>query len=275
MQGANRSKAWSRLARVAALGTGALVLAGCAADYAYVQPNVAGSGGYYTSNGPYPGQGYYDDYGAGGWDDWNAFGWYGAGYGDYGYGPSFTFNLGISNAWGFPGYWGPWYPIGFPVRGCWRRDCGHHHGTGHHHHDRHDPVASSSPSLWLKPDHPRVSRLARGSAPPVEVQAHSVERLANRRPLESASFAPHDFVHAPAPPATRERFIGVPASPAYSPRVPADPVFVNREAISMPAPMAVSREAYVAPHPAFRPAPMPVPASPPQNRGNPPKTRIP
>src|SRR5690348_18474966 len=65
MRGTFSSKAWGRFARAVVLGAGALALAGCATGYAFVQPDVAGGGGYYTSDGPYSGQGYYDDYGTG------------------------------------------------------------------------------------------------------------------------------------------------------------------------------------------------------------------
>jgi hypothetical protein len=258
MRGAFSSKAWSRLARIVALGAGALALAGCATGYAFVQPDVAG-GGYYTSDGPYPGQGYYDDYGtgpyypgtsgygyySGTWPDAYPFGWYG-GYGNYGYWPSFTFNLGYSNAWNFPGYWGPWYAGG---RGCARWGCGHHR-HGHRHHDDHDPVVSGSPRPWLKPDHPPVPPGARGTGPDVRAPAQPVERFVNRRPLPSARFAPHDFARVPA---NRIRTVpNMPADVVAMPRVPAETGFANRRPLAVPA----ARPDFRPPVPAVsRPAP--------------------
>ncbi|HEX5489095.1 MAG TPA: hypothetical protein VFX04_08120 [Rhodanobacteraceae bacterium] len=131
------------MARMAAVGAGILLLAGCATGYSFVQPEGAGSGGYYTSEAPYSGQGYYDYYGTGpyypgtsGWGYYNgtwpyggAYGYYDPGYGYGAYGPQWTFNLGFSNVWNFPGYWGPWYTTG----GCYSWCGSHHHGHGHHH----------------------------------------------------------------------------------------------------------------------------------------------
>jgi len=71
MRGTFSSKAWGRVARAVALGAGALVLAGCATGHAFVQPYVAGGGGYYTSDGPYSGQGYYGYPGTGGYGYYN------------------------------------------------------------------------------------------------------------------------------------------------------------------------------------------------------------
>ncbi|HKZ09688.1 MAG TPA: hypothetical protein VJL61_03160 [Rhodanobacteraceae bacterium] len=298
MRGTFSSRAWGCLARAAALGTGALALAGCATGYAFVQPDVAGGGGYYTSDAPYSGQGYYDYYGTGpyypgtsGYGYYNGtspysnpFGWYG-GYGDYGYWPSFTFNLGISNVWNFPGYWGPWYSTGW---GCARWDCGHH--GRHHHHDR-NPVASDSPRPWLKPDHPPVPPSSRVSGLSVPAPARSMERFANRRPLPSARFAPHDFARGPAG-RIRNPALATPTPAMATPRVPVEtesanrrplagpvrpdfraplpmvprpatrlatePEFVNRRPMAMPA-----RSDFRAPAPVSRPAPMvsrPVPA---------------
>lgn len=53
-----RFKAWRLLAHSAAVLAGTLVLGACATGYAYVQPEAAGSGSYYTSDVPYTGQGY-------------------------------------------------------------------------------------------------------------------------------------------------------------------------------------------------------------------------
>lgn len=301
MRGTFSSQAWGRLARAVALGAGALALAGCATGYAFVQPDVAGGGGYYTSDGPYWGQGYDEYYGTGpyypgtgGYGYYNGtspyadpFGWYG-GYGSYGYWPSFTsFNLGISNVWNFPGYWRPWYSMGW---GCARRDCGHH-GRHHHHHD-HDPVASGSPRPWLKPDHPPVPPNSRREDLAVPAPARSMERFANRRPLPSARFAPHDFARGPthrignpagdmpAPAVATPRIpvetgfanrrpLAVPVQTGFqapvpmisrpAPRMATEPEFVNRRPMAMPA-----RSDFQAPAPLSRPAPVvsrPAPAT--------------
>lgn len=267
MRGTFSSTAWGRRARAAILGAVALALAGCATGYAFVQPDVAGGGGYYTSDAPYPGQGY-PYYGAGGYGYYDGngpyadpFGWYG-GYGGYGYWPSFTLNLGIYNAWNFPGYRGPWYSMGW---GCARRDCGHH-GRHHHHHD-HDPVASGSPRPWLKPDHPPVPPSSRREDQAVPAPARSMERFANRRPLPSARFAPHDFARGPT------HRIGNPAGdmpvPAVAmPRVPVETEFANRRPLAAPArtgfqapiPMVARPAPRMAPEPGFvdrRPMAMP------------------
>ena len=291
MRGTFSSRAWGCLARVVALGTGALALAGCATGYAFVQPDVAGGGGYYTSDAPYSGQGslyygtgpYYP--GTSGYGYYNGtspysnpFGWY-DGYGDYGYWPSFTFNLGISNVWNFPGYWGPWYSTGW---GCARWDCGHH-GRRHHHHD-HNPVASGSPRPWLKPDHPPVPPSSRSEDLSVPSPARPMGRFANRRPLPSARFAPHDFARgsagrigrpaldAPRPAMATPRVpvetefanrrpLAVPVRPDFRAQAPmvsrpatrlaTEPEFVNRRPMAMPA-----RSDFRAPAPLSRPAPM-------------------
>jgi len=241
MRGTFSSRAWGCLARAVALGTGALALAGCATGYAFVQPGVAGGGGYYTSDEPYSGQGYYDYYGTGpyypgtsGYGYYNGtspysnpFGWYG-GYGDYGYWPSFTFNPGISNVWNFPGYWGPWYSTGW---GCARWGCGHH-GRRHHHHD-HNPVASGSPRPWLKPDHPPVPPSSRSGDLSVPSPARPMERFANRRPLPSARFAPHDFARGPAG-RIRNPALATPTPAMATPRVPVETEFANRRPLAVP-----------------------------------------
>ncbi len=287
MRGTFSSKAWGRVARAVALGAGALVLAGCATGSAFVQPDVAGGGGYYTSDGPYSGQGYYGYPGTGGYGYYNGtwpysypYGWYG-GYGGYGYGSSFTFNLGISNVWNFPGYGSQWYySSGW---GCARWNCGHH--GRRHHHDGHDPVASGSPRPVLTPDHPPVPPGSRGAKPSDREPARAMERFANRRALPSARFA-HDFVHAPAdrmgsrrtsdrspapavasPQMTAEtgfanpRPRATPAPPDFrapipmvsrpAPRVASEPEFAGRRPIAMPA-----QSGFQAPVPVSRPAPM-------------------
>lgn len=307
MRGTFSSRAWRGFARVVALGAGALVLAGCATGYAFVQPDAAGGGGYYTSDGPYAGpgyDGYYGYYGTGEyypgsggygyyngtWPYSNPFGWYGGLYRNYGYWPSFGFNLGFSNGWNFPGYRG--YPGGWD---CARRGCGHD-GRGHHdHRDDHDPVTSGSPRPWLEPDHPPVPPSPRGAAPSDREPARPMERFVNRRALPSARFAPHDFVRVPSrrtrdvatesrevtpqrraePGFADRRPLAVPARPDFraavppvlrpAPRVASEPEFVNRRPaatpfhsgngapvpLSRPAP-AVSRPARAAPYPRAR-----------------------
>ncbi|HET7223114.1 MAG TPA: hypothetical protein VFI81_07945 [Rhodanobacteraceae bacterium] len=267
MQGTFRPGGWGHLARIALLSVGVVALAGCATGYAFVQPDEAGSGGYYASDEPYSGRGYYDYYGTGpyypgasGYGYYNgtspysdAFGWDDGYYGDYGYWSSFTFNLGISNVWGFPGYWGPWYTTGFPIAGCWRRDCGHHHRRDHrHHHDRHDSVATT-PHPRLKPDAPLPPRWPRGSAPPVQMLARPAESFANGRPLPSTTFAPHDFVRAPIDRFAGERFMAMPARPISVPRAAVEPEFANRSALPMPARQGF----HVAPRMIAMPAPAP------------------
>ncbi|HEX5960720.1 MAG TPA: hypothetical protein VFY97_05685 [Rhodanobacteraceae bacterium] len=261
MFAAFRPKAWRRLARSAALGAGSLILAGCATGYAFVQPDVAGGGGYYTSDGPYSGQGYYGYYGTGpyypgtsGFGYYNgtnpyggAFGWYSG----YGYWSPFGFNLGISNIWNFPGYWGPWYTSGFPVRGCWYA-CHRHH--------RHDPDATAS-KPWLKPDHaPVPPGVASSPVPPVAVPARPMEGFATRRPLESAAFAPHDFARGPRSRASiPPRPVGMPARPVYTPSAPVTRAFSPRPAAPMRAPTAVPPGFSAPPRAVFRSAPPPPP----------------
>jgi hypothetical protein len=252
-----------------ALATGILALTGCATGYALVQPGGAGSGSYYTSEGPYSGQGYYDYYGTGpyypGTSDWgyyngtspysNAFGWYGANYEDFDLWPPFIFNIGVSGVWGFPGYWGPWYSTGFTIWGCGSRDCGHQ--RGHHRHHKHDPVATTSPHPWLKPDHaPAPPHLARGGRVPVAIPARPRRGFPDR-PLKSAAFAPHDFARgAMGVPATAYRPIGVPAKPASIPQEA--PAFADRpvQAPRMEAPHDFS----ASPRPVSRPMPVARPA---------------
>lgn len=258
------STAWRRFARAAVLGAGALVLAGCATGYAFVQPDVAGRGGYYTSDGPYSGQGYYDYYGTGpyypgtsGYGYYNGnspysnpYGWYGGVHGGYGYWPSFTFNPGISSVWNFPGYWGPWYSTGW---GCGRWRCGHH-GRGHHHHDKPDSVASGSPRPVLTPDHPPVPPSSRSTDPPGRGPARSMERWGNRRVLPSAGFA-RDVVHAPADRMERRTLNRIPAPTVATPRPAAERGFANRRPLATPA-----RPDFRAPMPMVsRPAPRVLP----------------
>ena len=188
MRASSRSNG-NPLARFTLLAAVVFALAGCATGYSFVQPGAGGAGSYYTSDAAYLTPGYYYEGGLGALDPYAApFGY------DNLYGPSFTFGLGLGSAcaWNCAGYYGswPWYygSIGYYGR--------RHHG--HHHHG--DPIASPpSPRPWLDPDHPRVppSRIARGATPPIAVPERPVERLANRRVLESASFAPRGIDRAP------------------------------------------------------------------------------
>lgn len=263
MRGTFSSRAWGSLARVVALGAGAWVLAGCATGYAFVQPDVAGGGGYYTSDGPYPGPGYGAYYGAGpyypgtgGYGYYHGtypyadpFGWYGGLYGNYGYWPSFGFNLGISNGWNFPGYRGPWYSTGW---GCARWRCGHDGRGRHHHHDDHDPVTSGSPRPWLEPDHPPVPPGSRGAARSDREPARPMERFANRRPLPSARFAPRDFVRVPVDRMGSRTSNRTPAPDVAMPRMPAETGFAHRRPGAVPPARPDFRAAVP---PVWRPAP--------------------
>ncbi len=291
MRNPDRSNPWNRGARLALLGVGALLLAGCATGYSFVQPDMAGSGAYYTSDGPYTGQGYYDYYGTGpyypgtsGWGYYGGtwpysdpYGWYGG----YGYGSSLTFGFGFSNVWGFPGYWGPWYSSNWGCGGWY--GCG---GWRHHHHNRHDPDPSA-PKPWLKPDHPPVPpRIVRntGSAPPIAqptrpVPRRPVEGFANRRPLGSTGFAPHDFVRAPVRRTVETGFERTPngtfnRTPTRSGWVPPRPDesgFASRR--EMRIPQATPRESRPVSQPVFRvrtPPPVRAVASPPVRSAPPP-----
>lgn len=119
----------SVIVRILALAGVAALLAGCAMPYAFVQPDVVGSGGYYTSDGVYAAPGYYGSYGPGYYD---ATPYYPGGYGYYGYGSSFGLSLGYSSGWGgYPYGYRSWYPR---HAGCYYRHCGgypHGHGNGH------------------------------------------------------------------------------------------------------------------------------------------------
>ncbi|MGH8190002.1 MAG: hypothetical protein ACREP2_00965 [Rhodanobacteraceae bacterium] len=299
------SKALSRLLRTAALGAGVLLLAGCATGYSFVQPDVAGSGGYYTSPEPYTGQGYYDYYGTGpyypgtaGWGYYNgtwpdnSIGWFGGLYG--GYWSPFFFNLGFSNVWGFPGYWGPWYSINLPIWGCsWDCDYRRHHRRDdddehdHEHHHRHGSTSHSWAKSSDRPDRSEFARnrRARGVMPPNPRTRLSIEGFAPAHRLESASFAPHDFVRAPARrpvaagvgdprgfartpirqpaapgfnnthdfaraptrPSSTTGFREMRMAPAYAPRNGGEPAFVNQRAVPMPARMGEAPRGFSGP----------------------------
>lgn len=279
MRTPDRSTTRSRRACGAVLGAGILCLAGCATGYNFVQPDMAGSGSYYTGDGPYAGQGYYDDYATGpyypgtsGWGYYNGtysypFGWYGG----YGYGPSLGFNLGISNVWSFPGYWGPWYSTGcYGGYGC---------GWRHHHHRNRNPHGNAGePQPWLKPDHPpvppRIAAGDSGAAPPVALPIRPmvrrpVEGFANRRPLGVEAAVPGDFVRAPIRRPVEVGLDRTSMRPAYMPRVPAESAFANRR--EMPA-MAAPRAPQPITRPVFRsqpPPPAPVRSPPPRNSRTP------
>ncbi|MBU6476858.1 MAG: hypothetical protein KGQ32_02890 [Xanthomonadaceae bacterium] len=228
MRGRSRSDG-GRHVRITVLAAGMLALAGCATGYTFMQPGGTGAGGYYTSDGPYPAPGYYYDDGLGAYDALGAS----FGYGSL-YGPSLTFGLGFGSAcgWSCAGYYDgwPWYYGGAGYH-RWRRHQGrHHHG---------DPVATApSPRPWLHPDHARVPppNGTRGAAPPIAVPAPSLEGLASRRSLQSASFVPRGADGLPRPAA------GLPERPATM--APQPPAFVGR-----PMPMRAAT-----PHDFARPA---------------------
>ena len=260
MRGTSGSRAWGRAARIGVLVAGALVLAGCATGYSFVQPNAADSGGYYTSEEPYSGQGYYDYYGTGPyypgtgdygyyngtWPHSGAYGYFGSGY--YGYAPQWSLDVGISNVWNFPGYWGPWYSTGFPLGGCYSWRC----GDRHRRHDRDDHHGSHS---WRHEDPTSGTADIAGPAP-----GHVfAERAARARAITAWE---HDhFVRSPRWRATSGRFAGIPAprarmgdaavGPAYPAGFRADPIAAPA---AMPAPAGFSR--------APRPTPMAIDAHP-------------
>lgn len=261
MRSSVHATAWGRMVRLGALAAGAFALAGCATGYSLVQPDAAGSGSYYTSNGPYANQGY-DDYGTGpyypgtsgyGYDNGvglyaNPYGWFGGYYGNYGYWPSFGLGLGFgfSNAWNYPGYWGPWYSTVFPVYGCWH-GCRHGH-RGHYYHGRHDHqrngnggMGSTSRQPFNQPGGIGAPRRYTNGAPPIAVPERAREDFANRRPLV---LPPGDVVHTPV---GRQGFVRSAA------RVPVEAPAMSRGMMSMPNMRAAD------PMPAMR-APMPMAA---------------
>lgn len=197
MRTGSRSRTWWR---AAALLAGPLLLAGCATPYALVQPDVAGSGSYYTGTGAYAGPGYYGGYANGPsyYPGTTGFGYYG-GYNywpGYSYWPGYGFTLGLSSGWGYPGYGWPWYTTVYTGCHSWR--C-----HGHHHHDGNGSGHDGEPKAWLKPDRPRVPpRVVRNSeAPPTVVRSSPVAR----RPFAPTE-RPQRFIRAPGPaPAAGER----------------------------------------------------------------------
>lgn len=242
----------TRLARlrIAALGTAALLLAGCATGYTFVQPDAVG-GGYYTGTSAYASPGYYYDepYGADAWFP----GYAGFGYNPY-YGSSISFGLGFGNVcgWGCGGYYGGWpwyYGAGYPNWGYYR------HGRHHRHHGGHDPVAGgTSPQPWRRPDNPRVPpNMRNGRTPPIAVPERPREGFANRRPLESAGFAPHEF-----PSLRASRPVGLPARPVSM--APQGPAFTERPMRMAPIRSAPAHN-FAPARPAFAPPPPPAPVS--------------
>lgn len=245
------ARAGTRMARMALMGAGILLLSGCATGYSFVQPGAAGSGGYYTSE-PYSGQGYYDYYGTGPyyagtggygyydgtWPYGGAYDYYGPGY--YGYGPQWSFNVGISNVWDFPGYWGPWYSTGFPLRGCHSWSCGGHlylrghRGDWRHHHRGHDS------GYWRQGD-PSSRPPDTASAAPGRESAEYRERA-----REISAWRHNHYVRSPRWGTPTGRYAGMPTYPA--PRIVAP--------VSHPASFTSFR-----PMPVAAPAGMPAPAA--------------
>lgn len=243
MQTGSRSRKWWHAAGLLAAP---LLLAGCATPYALVQPDIAGSGSYYTGTGTYIGRGYYDGYASGpyypGTFGYGGYGYYG-GYSGHGYWPGYSywpgygFTLGFSSGWNYPGYGWPWY--GTIYTGCQSWRC---HGHHHHDHGGNGDDHAKDPKPWLKPDQPRVPHVARNDGlPPIAVRSTPV-----RRPVER----PRRFIRAPGPvPAAGERigrrvppsspdrgrFINArPVNPVPSPRIAVPP----RAAPVSPARMA-------------------------------------
>lgn len=230
------------LARLFLLAAGVLALAGCATGYSLMQPDASGAGGYYTGEGLYSAPGYYYEGDAGAFDPYDAA----FGYGSL-YGPTFTFGLGwgfgfgSACGWNCLGYYGgwPWY-YGGGTQG-WRRHRGrHHHG---------DPIVSGpSPRPWLNPDHPRVPSAngTRAAIPPIAVP---MEGIADRRPLQSTSFAPHRINRTSLPttlpdhpayltpqlPALGERRMPMQSSARHDFARPAAPAFAPMRAMPPPA----------------------------------------
>lgn len=260
------SGALGRILRIAAMGTGALLLAGCATGYALVQPDVAGGGSYYTGNGPYAGQYYGGYYGAGLYSD--PFGWYGPYYGS-----SLSFSIGFGNAWGWPYYSGfyggayggwPWSSgFGYPIYGYgghgWHRY--HHRYTrgGGHHPGWRDPGVGDTPHphAWLDADNQRVPpRGTRGPTAPDAAPALPIADSARYGRLPSANFAPRGSARMQVPRLANERFSETPVRPAYTAPMPREPAFAPRSIGSMRDMPSMPRDMGAMAQPAFRAAPM-------------------
>src|SRR5690348_9487751 len=242
-----QNRAVARAARLIALGGGILLLAGCATGYSFVQPDVAGSGGYNTGESPYSGQGYYDYYGTGPYySGTSGYGYYSGAwpyyggacdpYGYGGYGSGWMFGLGISNVWNFPGYWGPWYTTVFPSGGCYSWRCGSRHYLHDHHHGhswRHEDTSTNPPSV--------------GGA----TREHDLTAQRERN-MEMNAWRHDHLVQAPRQGLTGS-FAGVPARPAPM----ADPVrsqasFAGPRADVAAAPVAMpAPRSFSAPHAAL------------------------
>lgn len=226
------------LLRVAGLGLALGLLAGCVAPYAYVQPDMASSGGYYTSSEPYTGAGYYDEYGTGpyypgtsGWGYYNGSFPYGDGFGYFGGYASWPvfFNIGFSSVWDFPGYWGPWYTIILPFRSdCRHWRCGYRHDRHHsrHWHGHHRNADAVESRTWTYTDHPSTTR--RTLRAPRFYRPAGTD-LADRHPVHIAAFTHDRFVHAPAGHAIQPGFRRVPTPSIHDLR-PADAAWVNARA---------------------------------------------
>jgi hypothetical protein len=113
MRNVLQPKTWDRGMRLAVLAAGVMGLSGCMAGYSYVQPGIAGAGGYYTGDAAYPA--YYDG-------------------GGYAYGSPYSLSVSIGNGWG-PGYYGG-YGYGYAYPSYYRGQRGNWHG-GHDHHAGH------------------------------------------------------------------------------------------------------------------------------------------
>lgn len=286
MRNTFRSKAWGRLAGIALSCFGAVVLTGCAAGYVHVQPNTANSGGYYTGDGPYSGRGYYDYYGTGpyypgtgGYGYYNGtfpyfggFGPWGDYAGDYGYlggypyAPTFAFNIGISNVWNYPGYWGPWYSTIIPVWSC-RHGCHRHHGNGGYGHH----AVATVPSSGSRPT-PGQGTTTEGLATDPGVRAEKTVRTRRFvKPLPtllppgqfengyrraSASYVRHGpATRAPIRKAASARTIAEPTRPMYFAH-PVMPRIVDQHAQRLPDPAPGPRDFSAPPHRAYG-APVP------------------
>jgi hypothetical protein len=194
-----------RVLRWLVLGAGSLLFGGCATGYSLVQPSAAGAGAYYTGDayaggayaagayadvgyggawsvgGYYPGPfgfGYY-----GGWPYDVAGGWYGSGSG---FGAPFALGFGVSNAWGYPGYWSPRHAGG-------RRNCGWQCSSRRGHYRRqHADQGAPGGHGWRGDQH------AWQGNHPHRRWSHEAGAGA---PTGVAAFARPAFIHAPTRPA--------------------------------------------------------------------------
>ncbi|MGH8126195.1 MAG: hypothetical protein ACREPK_10165 [Rhodanobacteraceae bacterium] len=256
--------------------------------YVYVQPDAANGGGYYTGDLTYSGQGYYDYYGTGpyypgtsGYGYYNgtypyygAFGWEGGYAGDYGYlggypyVSRFTFNIGISNVWNFPGYWGPWYSTVIPIWRCRHRGCTrygwrgqrHQHGQGGQHHagDQRWPrqgtatpnEAMATGTLALNPQvQAEIARTRRLVKPLPTLLPPGQYGYGYRR--ASTSFVRDDTARM----SVRTRTAATPARPAYFAH-PLNPAVANQRARMVRNPVSGPRDFSAYPRRSYR-APVP------------------